>query len=77
MSTGHEVLAVGTSAVAEFSERKDNGTEQTCAQVFVRTTGHVDGDLKMTRKSFLCKLITNWTEYLRAFLHVDTHVTGL
>jgi hypothetical protein len=41
MSTGHEVLAVGTSAVAEVSESEDNGTEQTCAQVFVRTTRHV------------------------------------
>jgi hypothetical protein len=43
MGTGHEVLAVGTSTVAKFSESEDNGTEQTCAQVFVRTTRHVDG----------------------------------
>ena len=40
MGAGHEVLAVGASAVAEFSESEDDGAEQTCAQVFVWTARH-------------------------------------
>lgn len=43
MGTGHEVLTVWTSVVAEVSESEDDGTEQTRPQVFVRTTRHGRG----------------------------------
>ena len=78
MSTGHEILTVGTAGVDKVFEWQDNRAEQTGSKIFLWTTRHRrrrDAENGVTEE-IGCDYDPDWVDYLMQVMRVACDSSG-